>query len=211
VLSPDVVAFVRAALPAPPLRVLEIGAGDGALAAVLAEAGCDVLAVDPAGAAPHVRPLAVADVDEPAGSFDAAVAVVSMHHVEPLRASCRKIAELIRPGGRLIVDEFDVERFDERAARWMLGQWAAVGREATEDAPGLVAALREHIHPVALLTETLADDFALGEPVRGPYLHRWELPRGLRHAEVDLIAAGALPATGARFVGARRASQRIFS
>jgi SAM-dependent methyltransferase len=209
--APDVVAFVRAALPAPPVRVLEIGAGDGALAAVLVEAGCDVLAVDPAGAAPHVRPLAVADLDEPAGSFDAAVAVVSLHHVEPLRESCGKIAELIRPGGRLIVDEFDVDRFDERAARWLLAQWSAVGREDAEDAPGLVAALRDHIHPVALLTETLAADFTLGEPVRGPYLHRWELPPGLWRAEVELIAAGALPATGARFVAERRASQRIFS
>ena len=32
-LAPDVIAFAREALPAPPARVLEIGAGDGELAA----------------------------------------------------------------------------------------------------------------------------------------------------------------------------------
>jgi SAM-dependent methyltransferase len=204
VLSPDVVAFVRAALPAAPARVLEIGAGDGELAGVLREGGHDVLAIDPAGAAPGVRQVALNDVDEPAASFHAAVAVVSLHHVEPLADSFRRLADFVRPGGVLVVDEFDVERFDERAARWLLGQWEAVGREASEDAPGLVAALREHIHPVSLLTETLAGDFALGEPVRGSYLHRWNLPPGLRSAEEDLIAAGAIPATGARFVAVRR-------
>lgn len=203
-LSPDVVAFMRAALPAAPARVLEIGAGDGELARVLREGGYDVLAIDPAGAAPGVEQVALNDVDEPAASFHAALAVVSLHHVEPLAESFQRLADLVRPGGALAADEFDVERFDERAARWLLAQWAAVGREASEDAPGLVAALREHIHPVSLLTETLAGDFALGAPVRGPYLHRWELPPGLRSAEEDLIAAGAMPATGARFVAVRR-------
>jgi len=184
--------------------VLEIGAGDGELAGVLREGGYDVLAIDPAGAAPGVQQVALNDVDVPAASFHGAVAVVSLHHVEPLAQSFQRLADLVRPGGVLVVDEFAVERFDERAARWLLGQWAAVGREASEDAPGLVAALREHIHPVSLLTEALARDFALGEPVRGPYLHRWNLPPGLRCAEEDLIAAGAVPATGARFVAVRR-------
>jgi SAM-dependent methyltransferase len=205
--SPDVVAFVRAALSAPPLRVLEIGAGAGQLAALLTEAGYEVVAIDPAGAAPHVRPVALADVDEPAASFDAAVAVVSLHHVEPLDESCRKLAQLVRPGGRLIVDEFDVERFDERAARWLLGQWAAVGRDVTHDASGLVAALREHIHPVALITETLTVAFAVGEPVRGAYLHRWDLPPELLSAELHRIAAADLPATGARFVATHSGSR----
>jgi SAM-dependent methyltransferase len=204
VLSPDVVAFMRAALPAAPARVLEIGAGDGELACVLREGGYDVLAIDPAAAAPGVEQVALNDVDEPAASFHAALAVVSLHHVEPLAESFHRLVDLVRPGGVLVVDEFDVERFDERAARWLLGQWAAFGGKASEDAPGLVAALREHIHPVSLLTETLARDFALGAPVRGPYLHRWELPPGLRSVEEDLIAAGAMPATGARFVAVRR-------
>ena len=47
-LTRDLLAFVRASLPTPPARVLEVGAGGGELAAVLTEAGYEVTAVDPA-------------------------------------------------------------------------------------------------------------------------------------------------------------------
>ena len=64
--------------------------------------------------------------------------------------------------------------------------------------------MRAHIHAVALLQTELAPWFALGEPVRGPYLHRWNLPPGLLEEEQRAIAAGTIPATGARLVGTRR-------
>jgi SAM-dependent methyltransferase len=198
-LATDVTAFVRATLPAPPARVLEIGAGDGALAAALASAGYDVVAIDPASEAEPVRPVALHELDEPAASFDAAVAVTSLHHVEPLEQSLRRLAELVRGGGRLVIDEFDVEQFDERAARWWLER-----SEHAADRGELIAGLRDHLHPVARLREALAAHFELGEPVRGPYLYRWNMPRDVREAELQAIAAGELPATGARLVGIRR-------
>src|SRR5439155_5181998 len=136
------------------------------------------------------------ELDEPAASFDAAVAVVSLHHVEPLAESCRRLGELVRPGGPLVLDELDVERFDERAARWWL-EHRQSGDEGHEPAD-VVAALREHLHGLDRLRTALADAFALGEPVRGAYLYRWDVPEGLRAVEERLIAAGALPATGAR-------------
>jgi SAM-dependent methyltransferase len=196
----DVIAFVRASLPASPARVLEVGAGDGELAAALSDH--DVVAIDPASESPHVRPVALADLAEPEGSFDAAVAVVSLHHVEPLEASCERLAALVRPGGVLVVDEIDFERFDERAARWWLEQRADTSHDAAE----MVAGVREHMHPLARIRAALAPWFAVGEPVRGPYLYRWDVPPGLREAEEALIAAGTLPATGARFVSRRAAS-----
>src|SRR5256885_5685179 len=128
-----VLGFVRAALPQPPARVLEVGAGNGELAAALRDAGYDVLAIDPAGEHPGVQAVALHEVGEPAGSFDAAVAIVSLHHVEPLAQSCRRLGELVRPGGALIVDEFDVERYDERAARWWLTQRGALRRDEGTD------------------------------------------------------------------------------
>lgn len=202
-LSPDVVAFVRAALPAAPARVLEIGAGDGELAGALREGGHEVLAIDPAGTAPGVRQVALNDVDEPAASFHAAVAVVSLHHVEPLADSFRRLADLVRPGGVVVVDEFDVERFDERAAGWWLARRENGGDHRREPAE-VIADLRDHIHPLCLLLETLDEWFELGQPQRVPYLHRWYLPPGLEATEARLIAAGRLPATGARVVGTRR-------
>jgi SAM-dependent methyltransferase len=204
-LDAAVLAFVRAALAPPPLRLLEVGAGGGELAAALREAGYDVVAVDPNAAGDGVLPLALHEVDAPPASFDGAIAVLSLHHVEPLRESCARLAELVHAGGRLVIDEFDVGRFDERAARWLIDRRAELGRDHPEDPAACVADLRAHdLHPVSRLREALAPSFALGGAVRGAYLHRWDLDPGLRANEEELIASGALPATGARLTGTRR-------
>jgi SAM-dependent methyltransferase len=200
-----VVAFVRAALPPPPARVLEVGAGRGELAAALRDAGYDVVAIDPAAdGAPGVEPVALADLDAAEGAFAAAVAVVSLHHVEPLVASCERLGEVVRPGGRLVVDEFDVDRFDERAARWQAAQRAAAGLHIHGDPAHWPADLREHLHPLADIRAALSSAFSFGAPVRGAYLYRWDLDPALRAVEERLVADGALPATGARLVGIRR-------
>ena len=194
----DALEFVRGALPEPPARVLEVGAGRGELAVALRELGYDVLAIDPATDTADVVRLALHEVDEPAGSFDVAVAVLSLHHVNPLAESCERLAELIRPEGRLVIDEFDVDRLDERAARW----WIEQGGQR-DDPAGVVAEMRAHLHPLARLREELARGFVLGPVVRGAYLYRWNLPPEARRAEEEVIAAGRIPATGARFLGTR--------
>jgi SAM-dependent methyltransferase len=200
----DAWGYVRAALPAPPARVLEVGAGEGHLAAALREQGYEVVAIDPAASDAGVEPVALHDLRQPPESFDAAVAVLSLHHVEPLDESFRHLAELVRPGGRLVVDEFDVDRFDERAARWWMDH-ADPARVDERVAPEeMVADLRGHLHSVARVREALSSHFAVGEPLRGAYLHRWHMDGTQRDAEEGLIAAGRLPPTGARFVATRR-------
>jgi SAM-dependent methyltransferase len=202
VLTADVLAFVRSALPAPPAHVIEVGAGRGELAAELRGAGYEVRAIDPvAEDGSGVERVGLLEVD---GTFDAAVAIVSLHHVEPLEECCAQLATLVRPGGLLVIDEFDVARLDERAATWWLAQRRALGRSEPHDAAGLVSAMRGHIHTLRAVREALLAYFELAEPVPGPYLHRWELEPGLRDAEERLIAAGRLPAIGARLVGTRR-------
>jgi SAM-dependent methyltransferase len=195
--APDVHAYVRAALPPAPARVLEVGAGGGELAADLRAAGYDVVAIDPAGGQGIVQ-VHLHELDEPDGSFDAAVAVVSLHHVEPLPASVDRLAALLAPGARLVVDEFDVDRYDESAARWWLEHSAHDHRPAD-----LVGDLRSHLHGLGRIRAELRRRFDVGEPVRGAYLYRWEIDPGLRSAEEELIAAGRIPATGARFIATR--------
>ncbi len=199
-----VAGFVLAALPSLPARILEVGAGSGELAAALSSAGYDVVAIDPASESPDMRAVSLHELEEPAASFDAAVAVVSLHHVDPLEESCRHLGAIVRPGGLLIIDEFDVDRFDEQAARWLIDARGPTLGEEHCDPEGLVAELGEHLHGFARIRATLDEWFELGEPVRGPYLYRWGLSPGHREPEEKLIATGRLPATGARLVGMRR-------
>lgn len=200
----DLRAFIRANLPEPPARVLEVGAGAGRLARALRAGGYDVVAIDPRSDDDDVRAVALADLDEPAGSFAAAVAVVSLHHVEPLEESCRRLGELVAPGGTLIIDEFDVAAFDVGAARWWLEQRAAIGEIQPQTAEELVADHREHLHPLDRILAALEPQFAFGAPLRGAWLHHWNLGDSLRAVEEEAIARGHLRAVGARLVGRRR-------
>ena len=202
--SADLRAFVRANLPEPPARVLEVGAGSGRLARAIRAAGYDVLAIDPGGESGDVRPVALVDLDEPAGAFAAAVAVVSLHHVEPLEDSCRRLGELVEPGGALVVDEFDVGAFDVTAAAWWLEQRRALGEPQPKSAEELVDEHREHLHPLETVLAALEPYFELGPPVRGPWLHYWKLGDSFRAVEEEAIARGDVPATCARLVGRRR-------
>jgi 2-polyprenyl-3-methyl-5-hydroxy-6-metoxy-1,4-benzoquinol methylase len=206
-MTPDVLAYVRACLPAPPARVLEVGAGDGSLAGALRSAGYDVVAIDPGGDGEGVRAVALIELDEPEASFDAAVAIVSLHHVEPLEESCARLARLVRPGGVLIVDELDLDRLDSRATEWRAAQLRFAGTEDAHDPDQVLEMMRAHIHPLRAVCAALdSAGFAVGEPVRGTYLYRWHVPVETRALEERLVGEGRLPAVGARMVGIRRRS-----
>jgi SAM-dependent methyltransferase len=183
----DVIAYVRSALPPPPARVLEVGAGDGTLAATLSAAGYDVTAIDPGGE-PPVLPVPLLELEAPPRHFDAAVAVVSLHHVVPLGKSLRVLADVLRHGARLVVDELDVDRLDVRAAEWWLAR-----SEAEHQPLDFLAMAREHIQPLRRGREELAAWFDV-----------WRIDAATRTEEEAAIAAGTLPAVGARFVATRR-------
>lgn len=203
VVTTDLLAFVRANLPAAPSRVLEIGAGDGELARALRELGYDVVAIDPEPSGDGVRPAALRELDEPSASFGAALAVTSLHHVDPLEESVGHLADLLAPRGVLVVDEFDVGAFDEKAADWWLQRRRELGSTEHASAADLVAEHRAHLHPVERIAAALERHFRVGAPVYGPYLHRWDLDESLRHREEDAIARGEIPAVGARVIGLR--------
>ena len=172
--SGDLRAYVAANLPEPPARVLEVGAGDGRLGRALRAVGYDVLAIDPGSESEDVRPVALVDLDEPGGSFAAAIAIVSLHHVNPLEDSCRRLGELVADQVHIVHQAVRPEEH------------------------------RRHLHPLDQIVAALEPHFELGPPLRGPWLHRWKLGESLRAIEDEAIASRELPATGARLIGRRR-------
>ena len=203
-MTPDLHAFVRANLPAPPSRVLEVGAGDGELARALGGTGYDVFAIDPEPGGANVRACALHELDEPSESFDAAVAIVSLHHVDPLAESLGRLATVLVHGAPVVIDEFDVGRFDTRAARWWLDERRTLGGDEQATPEDLVEEHRHHLHSLDRILGTLGAHFDFGTPVRGAYLYRWDLGERLRPPEEELIAQGRIPAVGARVVARRQ-------
>ena len=197
------VAFVLESLPPAPARGLEVGAGAGELAEDLGQRGYDVVAIDPASETPQVRAVPLHEIEASDGSFDAALAVLSLHHVEPLAESCERLGSVVRRGGLLVIDEFDLARLDLVAARWWASH-APVDDAHEMDPEAIVAHMREHLHPLGRILQALEPWFDFCEPARGPYLYRWKLGPHLRVAEQRDIERGRLPATGAHVVGRRR-------
>jgi 2-polyprenyl-3-methyl-5-hydroxy-6-metoxy-1,4-benzoquinol methylase len=99
------VELVRAALPEGG-RVLEVGAGCGALAVRLRDAGFDVVPTDLDPPHEWIHRLDLDDPewsDETRGPFDMVVCVETLEHVENPRQVLRSIRALLRDGDRLLV------------------------------------------------------------------------------------------------------------
>lgn len=92
----------------PGSRVLDLGAGDGRLAAALAQNGHRVTAVEPFREVPQASDLTVLrervdGVDLPADSFDAAVLWHVLEHLPEPLAVLERVRRWLVPGGRLLV------------------------------------------------------------------------------------------------------------
>jgi ubiquinone/menaquinone biosynthesis C-methylase UbiE len=123
----DHVGLIRAGVEGAGPRWLELGAGEGAFTVALADllgAAADIVALDrDASALRHLadelarrfpgRDLETRVVDFrdalPAGPFDGVLAANSLHFVTDPVAVLRRAAAVLRPGGRLVVVEYDAD------------------------------------------------------------------------------------------------------
>lgn len=204
----DLEAFVLAHLPLVPARILEVGCGAGRLARVLAGAGHAVTAIDPdAPAGPLFRRLTLEQFAE-SGPFDAVVASRSLHHVEDLASTLDRIAALLGPRGVLVVNDFAKERLDGPTAEWYLDRRRALAAAGGKAAPGsLDECLRDWdddhagLHGYEAMRAALDVRFVERFFAWVPYLH-YELGQAASEAlEQEEIDAGAIWATGFRYVG----------
>jgi hypothetical protein len=202
----ELTAFVLSHLPRPPARVLEVGCGsEGGVAPALAEAGYDLLAIDPeAPEGPLYRRVTIEGFDDP-GPFDAIVAARVLHHVDPLPSALDKLAEL---APLLILDEFAWNHLDAPTAAWYESthrRMADAGREP-KGPPSLAEWRRRHadLHTYETLRRELDARYVEQYSERRPYLYRWLDDPEILHLEESLIARGAIRPIGFRYVGLRR-------
>lgn len=187
-------AFIRGALPHGGRRVLEVGCGDGALAARLLADGLSVLALDTAAEAVAsarrrgVDARVVAWPAAPGDSFDAVLFTRSLHHIPALAESIDAAMACLAPGGRIVLEDFALEAVDARTLRWFadaLQPLAARGQlvrsddliDALLDTGGSLevwrAAHDHDLHSATAMRAALSARCATVREQRVPYLFRY--------------------------------------
>ena len=211
--------FVRSQLPPPPAKVLEVGCGSGELTRSLSAGGWRVTGVDPE--APEGGLFVRATVEEldveEHGPFDAAVAVLSLHHAGELVNVLDKVCSLLKPGGVFVVDEFRKEHLADRATaaffyhqqlsllhagrKWARGGGHQTGDGTFEAWHARVTGHRAAVHGEGDVLAPLQERFLTRSLSYGPYLFRHGLDLAVEPLERKLIAEGGIQATGLRWVG----------
>jgi Methyltransferase domain len=197
--------FVLAQLPSPQ-RILEVGCGrDGGVAPALAQAGHDVLAIDPdAPEGPHYRRVTLEELDE-AEPFDAVVAGRVLHHVDPLGPALDKLARL---APLLVLDEFAWNHIDEATGDWYERRHRALAVAGVEPKgpPSLAEWRAAHadLHPYEQLRAEVDARYRERHSEWRPYFYRWLRDAATEALEAEAVASGAIRPIGFRYVGVRR-------
>lgn len=122
-------------------RILEIGAGEGLLAATLADAGHQVVAIDT-----ELRSLfavwqtSFEDYEVRCGAFDCVAAQLVLHHVDDLNATLQKIEHFLVPSGIIAIDDYGWERSNDGGYR--------EDRRHLHTSEAMLSALRERFDEV---------------------------------------------------------------
>lgn len=130
-MSPDDVrvleslTYISSYLGASPVRVLDVGCGRGELAKRLRASGHDVVGVDTSEEA--IRTARRAGIDARVAEwpkfdeapFDVVIFSRSLHHMAQLDAAVARARELLKPGGKIIVEDFAVDEIHPLAAEWV--------------------------------------------------------------------------------------------
>lgn len=212
--------FVRAHIPPPPARVVEIGCGTlGGFVPDLVALGYDAVGVDPeAPDEPAYRLVEVERYESPS-PVDAFVACTSLHHVADLREVVDRMASALRPDGRLVVVEWARERFDQATAEWCFARLP----ERDEDEQSWLHDHRDHWRAAGEPWETYREAWAEAEKMHlardiltaldarfepllvadAPYFF-YELDGVSEADEQNAIDAGRIQANGVRYVGRLR-------
>ncbi len=222
----------------PRATILDVGAGRGVIARELGDLGFQVTAIDPSPkAVERAKANGVKVLQAPIGTFvtdsmfDVALLSMVAHHVHPLGLALDKTREVVRPGGRVLIEDFAVEDADVPSAAWhyqTLAAMKAVGLFESEGAD-LMEALEDPLrvwweehsddhhafNTGSVMLEAVKERFEVVAVERVPYFYRYiaakcaerssvgEFGEALFEIEERLIRAGRIKALGLRIVAVR--------
>jgi hypothetical protein len=202
--------YVKTQLPPVPARVLEVGCGEeGGVAPVLAEAGYQVIAIDPDAPDGELYRRVTLEEFSSDGSFDAVVAGRVLHHVHPLGPALDKLVGL---APLLVVDEFAWNHMDEATSDWYEAQYrllVAAGH-LPKGPPNLAEWRARHLdlHPYETLRRQIDARYEERDFGWNPYFYRWLEGPATESLEATLIEVGAIRPIGFRYAGVRRETVR---
>ncbi len=177
-------------------RVLDVGCGNGPLARRLLQDGLEVTALDRSlqrtERSEGIRFLETDFLLFEDAPYDALLFSASLHHLFPLEEALATAGRLLRPGGLVLVADFDLNAPDRETARWyydMEGLLLAAGLyradkvRGTEADDPLARWYAEHedtppLHSGSAMLEAVARHFTLIGSRLCPYLYR-QLAGGL--------------------------------
>ena len=191
----DTAAFVAGQLAAG-TSLLEVGSGAGDLAQALGQRGFRVRALDPdEEAIAQARARGVdAQVctwpDYHGPAVDAVAFTRSLHHIAALDAALDRTRSLLRPFGKLLLDDFAHEAADAATLQWFaaLVRTPAAQAQIAARSGGFIDGLQQAsdpllfwqerharlgVHAFGLLTAAAGARFAITRIERVPYLYRY--------------------------------------
>jgi phosphinothricin acetyltransferase len=198
----DTLSFLVEALGTRSRRVLEVGCGDGTLAARLSGLGHEMTAIDISPEAVQTArargvPAIQADFNQyDSGRYEVVLFTRSLHHIHPLPAAVDRAHRLLEPDGLLVADDFAVDQADRATAAFFDDARALL------EAAGALALHEEHLtrtdplerwreaharhgpmHSGPSMREAIAARFEILSASAVPYLFRYLVPRMRDSAE----------------------------
>lgn len=158
--------FITENLAPDSTTLLEIGAGNGELALALSESGYEVTALDsrPAAvAACRAKGLTACEARWPdwqGSRVDAVLFTRSLHHIPPLDDAVRQAANHLKPGGRLLVEDFAFADATPALAGWFQNELALLQLGSLLQIPesSFVARMLRHADPLQAWRHDHMDD-----------------------------------------------------
>ncbi|HJR64249.1 MAG TPA: methyltransferase domain-containing protein [Gemmatimonadaceae bacterium] len=194
----ETLSFVLESVSAPPRHLLEIGCGDGELAARLLGLGYQIVALDSDATAVRAARARGVDArvacwpDFEGGTYHALLFTRSLHHLRPLSPAIARAAQLLDPDGVVLVEDFAFQETNESTVLWFQGLLRGLqaagaiepgaecfARSVMESEEPLATWHRDHeheLHAADTMRWALAEHFDLIVEHECPYLYRYVMP-----------------------------------